>query len=192
MRKVSLDDLVGLSRYASVRGDFRRRIVELKRDRRVAVGDEVTLVFENFDTVLFQIQEMLHVERISDIDKIREECDVYNALLPGDRELSATLFIEITDPAQISDKLNRLVGIDEHVSLVIGDRRIPARFEAGRSREDKISAVQYVRFPLDEAAARLLAAPGTTVRVAIDHPAYRAEATLAESQRASLAVDLAP
>jgi hypothetical protein len=191
MRKVGLDDLVGLSRYARLRDDFRRRIIALKRDRRITIGDRVTLVFENFDTIRFQIQEMLFVERIADIDKIREECDVYNALLPGDRELSATLFVEITEAARIEEELSRLVGIDEHVVLHIGEHAVRAHFEPGRSRADKISAVQYVRFPLDEAAARALVTPGMPVRLAIDHPGYRAETSLDEAQRASLASDIA-
>ena len=191
MRKVTLDDIVGLSRYAAMRDEFRRKTIALKRDRRVSVGDSVTLVFENFDTVLFQVQEMLHVERISDIDKVREECDVYNELLPADGELSATLFVEITDPERIADALNRLVGIDEHVALRIGGRAYPARFEAGRSRADRISAVQYLRFPLDEPGMRLLRERGTSVEVVIDHPNYIGSTQLAESQRASLAADLA-
>lgn len=190
MRRVTLDDLMGLSRYAAVRDEFRKRIIELKRDRRIAVGDQITLVFENYDTVLFQIQEMLQVERIVEIDKIREECAVYNELIPGPNELSATLFVEITDPDQIADRLNRMVGIDEHVALVIGGRRVAARFEPGRSREDRISAVQYLRFPLSTAEAQAIAQPGTAVAIAIDHPSYRAEAALSEAQRASLSADL--
>jgi Protein of unknown function (DUF3501) len=192
MRRVGLDDLMGLARYATVRDEHRRAIMAKKQDRRVSVGDHVSLVFENFDTVLFQIQEMLHVERITDIDKIRAECDVYNALLPSERELSATLFVEITDAVTIEAELNRLVGIDECVFLTIGDRRARARFDPGRTREDKISAVQYVRFPLSPSDAVDLATPGTPVGVEIDHPSYRAAAALRESQRASLAADLEP
>lgn len=191
MRRVGLDDLVGLSRYEKERPKWRERVMGVKRDRRVAVGDDVTIVFENFDTVLFQVQEMVFVERISDIDRIRDECAVYNELLPCDRELSATLFVEITDPGRIAAELNRLVGIDEHVTLDIGGVAVPARFEPGRSREDRISAVQYIRFPLPAEAAARLAVAGTPVELRIDHPAYRAAAPLSEAQRASLAADLA-
>lgn len=190
MRRVSLEDLAGLARYAAMRDEFRAHIIALKRNRRVSVGDRVTLVFENFDTVLFQIQEMLHVERISDIDRVREECRVYNELLPDEGELAATLFIEVTEASEIATQLSRLVGIDEHVALRIGDRSYRARFEAGRSREDRISAVQYLRFPVDQAGARLLAAPGVSAEVRIDHPGYREVAVLTESQRESLAADL--
>lgn len=191
MRKVGLDDLIGLARYASVRDEVRREIIAKKRDRRVLVGDRVSLVFENFDTVRFQIQEMIFVERITDIDKIRDECEVYNALLPSDRELSATLFIEITEAARIAEELNRLVAIDECVFLVIGERRIQARFEPGHSRADKISAVQYVRFPLESRDVEAMTS-GAEVRIEIDHPSYRASTTLDAAHRASLAADLRP
>ncbi len=190
MRRVGLDDLIGLGRYAEIRPEARRRIIELKRHRRIPVGDLVTLVFENFDTVLFQTQEMLFVERITDLDRVREELEVYNELLPGPRELSATLLIEITDPERVAAELDRLIGLDEHVSLRIGGEVVPARFEPGRAREDRISAVQYVRFPLSEDAAARLREPGTPVDVVIDHPAYRASTRLDEGQRAALAADL--
>jgi hypothetical protein len=190
MRKVGLEDLVGLSRYGEVRDQARRRIMAVKQHRRIAVGDSVSLVFENFDTVLFQTQEMLFVERISDLDRVREELAVYNELLPKPGELSATLFVEITDPGEAVERLNQLVGIDECVSLEIAGERFPATFEPGRSREDKISAVQYVRFPVSPEGVAKLRTPGTPVEIAIDHPRYRARTRLSEEQRRSIAEDL--
>jgi len=191
MRRVGLEDLVGLARYGEVRQAARRRIMNVKRHRRIAVGDDVSLVFENFDTVLFQTQEMLFVERISDLDRVREELAVYNELLPGPGELSATMFVEITDPSQTIVRLNQLVGIDECVSLDVGGVRVPATFEPGRSREDKISAVQYVRFPMGDAVAQRFGTAGTPIEIAIDHPHYRAHTRLTEEQRSALAEDLA-
>ena len=94
VRPVTVNDIIGLERYEKMRDEFRRRIIELKQRRRVAVGDRITLVFENHDTVLFQIQEMLRAERIADVDRIREEIEVYNELIPAEGELSATLLIE--------------------------------------------------------------------------------------------------
>jgi len=191
MRRVGLEDLVGLTRYGEVRQEARRRIIEVKRHRRIAVGDAVSLVFENFATVLFQTQEMLFVERISDLDRVREELAVYNEILPGPGELSATLFVEITDPSQAVVRLNQLVGIDECVSLDVEGIRIPGTFEPGRSREDKISAVQYVRFPVGETTAQRFGTAGTPIEIAIDHPHYRARTRLTEEQRSALAEDLA-
>ena len=190
MRRVTLDDLAGLSRYGEVRAQARERIIAIKRNRRILVGESVSIVFEKFDTVLFQTQEMLFVERISDLDRVREELAVYNELLPRPGELSATLFVEITDPEKILPRLNELIGIDEHVTLHVDDQPIAGVFEPGRTREDKISAVQYVRFPLDAKAIERIQQAGTLVAIAIDHPAYRARTLLTEEQRRALAEDV--
>jgi hypothetical protein len=192
MRRVRLEDLAGPSRYGEMRADLRRRIIDLKRHRRIPLGDCVTLVFENFDTVLFQTQEMLHVERITDLDRVREELEVYNELLPGENELSATLLIEITDQARIADQLQKMIGIDEHLSIRVGEETFAARFEPGRSTEEKLSAVQYVRFPLSPAAAARFRAGDTEVELRIDHPGYAARTVLTAEQRASLAEGLCP
>src|SRR2546425_5103106 len=140
MNKVSLDDIMGISAYEKIRENFRRGIIDLKQKRRVSVGDKVSLVFENRDTVSFQIQEMLRAEKITDLDKIREEIEVYNSLVPEVGELSATLFLEIEDQSRLRGELLKFLGIDEAVFLKIGDRySIHAQFETGHSNEDKIS-----------------------------------------------------
>lgn len=190
MRKVSLEDIAGPSRYGEMRDEFRQRIIALKRHRRVSVGDLVTLVFENFDTVLFQTQEMLHVERITDLDRVREELAVYNELLPGQDELSATLLIEITEQAAVAERLRRLIGIDEHVCLRVGGAAFRAHFEPGRSTAEKLSAVQYVRFRLSPEAVADFVSGGVEIELTIDHPDYQASTTLDAHQRASLAADL--
>jgi hypothetical protein len=188
MRQVTLDHIVGLARYEEIRDDFRRRIIDLKRRRRVGVGDRITFVFENFDTVHFQIQEMLRAEQIVDLDRVRDEIDVYNALLPAPGELSATLLIEIDDLRRVREELPKFHGIDRCVRLEVSGKRVPGVFEEGRSREDKVSAVQYVRFPLGDEAGRFVA--GAPSRLVIDHPYYQASTDLpAEIQRA-LAEDL--
>jgi hypothetical protein len=189
MKKVVLDDILGFAAYENVRQEFRQDIIAKKKNRRVAVGDQVSLVFENRDTVIFQIQEMLRAERIADLDKIREEIAVYNELIPNAGELSATLFLEIEDQSHLRDDLLKFLGIDEAVSLKIGPHVVPARFEEGRSKEDKISAVQYVRFSFDaEAQAAFLG--GEKTELVVDHPNYRASALLAPDVQKSLAGDL--
>jgi len=191
IRPVTLDDVVGLDRYEAIRDSVRRRIIELKRGRRLPVGPEITFVFENHDTVFFQIQEMLRAERISDLDAVRDELTVYNALLPRPGELSATMLIEITEPAQVADRLLSLIGIDEAVWLQVGAAQpIRADFEPGRSREDKLSAVQYVRFAVPAPERRAFLDPAVAVRLAIDHPNYRATAAIEGRIRASLGEDL--
>jgi hypothetical protein len=192
MRKVSLDEIQGLERYEQSREQFRRRIIDLKKHRRVGVGDRVTLVFENHDTMLFQIQEMLRAERITDLDKVREEIGVYNVLVPDAGELSATLLIEITESDRIREDLLGLLGIDEALRLEIGDRFvIRGEFEPGHSKEDKLSAVQYVRFAFGDAARAAFVGGVEPVRLVIDHPNYRHAATISDDVRASLAEDLA-
>jgi len=191
MQKVTLNEIVGLERYEKIRDDFRRRIIELKKHRRVSVGDRITFVFENHETVLFQIQEMLRTERITDIDKVRFEVDTYNELAPNDGELSTTMLIEITEQARIRSELIRLIGIDQAVALQVGDDfTIAGVFEAGRSTEDNLSAVQYVRFPLSSEARATFQDERNDVRLVINHPHYQAQTQLSPEVRRSLAADL--
>ena len=178
MKTLLQEDLIPYVEYERIRETFRRRIIELKQRRRISVGEIITLVFENLDTIQFQVQEMIRVERIFDPAKIQEELDVYNALLPAPGELSATLLIEITDPARVKEDLDRLQGIDRDktVALRAGPHAAYGLFETGRSKEDKISAVHFVRFRPDTAFITALATPGTTVVVTVDHPAYQVTA----------------
>jgi Protein of unknown function (DUF3501) len=189
MNKVVLDDILGFKAYETVRQQFREEIIEKKKLRRISVGDKVSIVFENRDTVIFQIQEMLRAERIADLDKIREEIAVYNELVPNASELSATLFLEIEDQSHLRDDLLKFLGIDEAVSFKIGAHVVPGRFEEGRSKEDKISAVQYVKFPFD-AAARQAFLEGDKTELVIDHPNYKAVTALAPEVQKALAQDL--
>ncbi|HUI25663.1 MAG TPA: DUF3501 family protein [Candidatus Kryptonia bacterium] len=191
MKQLTLDEIVGLDRYEQQRDEFRRRIIDLKKRRRVAVGDEITFVFENRDTVLFQIQEMLRAEHVTDLDKVREEIDCYNELLPSAGELSSTMLIEITEQEQIRPRLVSLLGIDHAVRMEVGDLVIPGEFEPGRSTADNLSAVQYVRFRFDSAARKRFVAGDGAVRLVIDHPNYHAATVLDDAVRASLANDLA-
>jgi hypothetical protein len=189
MKKLALEDIMGIAAYQKVRESFRRRIIELKQARRVAVGDKVTLVFENRDTMIFQVQEMVRAENISDLDKIREEIDVYNELVPEPGELSATLFLEIEDQTHLREDLLKFLGIDEAVYFKVGSHSIHARFEAGHSKEDKISAVQYVKFPFSE-KARMALIKGEEAAIVINHPKYKARALIDARTRQSLVQDL--
>ena len=185
MNKIILDDILGFSAYEKVRQQFREDIIEKKKKRRVSVGDKVSIVFENRDTVIFQIQEMLRAERITDLDKIREEIAVYNELIPNPGELSATLFLEIEDQTHLREDLLKFLGIDEAVFFKVGGHVVAGRFEEGRSKEDKISAVQYVRFLFDPEARQALV-NGEPAELVIDHPNYQARAVLAAEAQAVL------
>lgn len=192
MRPIELSDVKDLVQYERARPAFQRHVIELRRQRRVAVGDCISISFENREAVLYQIQEMIRAERIVDPQRIQEEINTYNPLIPGKNELSATLFIEIEDMRAIARELDRLLGIDEHVYLLIGQQpSIQAWFEPGRSRADRISAVQYIRFPLRDEDVQTLIAMSQPVRLRITHPNYQAEAELSEETRRALAEDLA-
>lgn len=193
MKKISLDDIKGLAAYEKIRDDFRQRIIELKKKRRIAIGDKVTLVFENRDTVIFQIQEMLRAEKISDLDKVRDEIEAYNSLIPEPGELSATLLLEIEDQTHLREDLLKFLGVDEALFLKVENKEsVRAQFEEGRSREDKISAVQYVRFPVGRELSKGFADKENEIKLIIEHPNYRAETKLEPETRRSLAKDLEP
>lgn len=191
MNTLTLSEIKNLHEYELERPEFRARVIELKKRRRVALGPLMTLVFENRDTVRFQIQEMVRIERIVQPDKVQEEVDVYNDLLPRPGEVSATLFIEVTDPAKIQSTLDGFVGLDEPGKLVlrIGDRTYPASFAAGQSREDRISAVHYLRFALGEEGRKALER-GETAALEVRQGDYRAEATLPRETVEELLSDL--
>ena len=189
MHPLTVDEIRPPSAYEPVRAESRRAVIALKRHRRVPLGDRLTLVFENRDTVRGVVEELLRAERIEEPERIAQELDVFNALIPGEGELSATLFIEVVDAADLASSLGTLRGIEEHVHLEVGGERLAQAHEEGRSREDRTSSVHYLRFRLTEAqrASLLREAPVTLVA---DHPAYAARSELGEEQRAALAADL--
>jgi hypothetical protein len=191
VRPINRRDIKGPMLYGPIRDDYRHRVIELKRPRRVLIGDRVALVFENRHTLTLQIEEMCRAENLTRDDQIEAEIAVYNELMPTERSLSATLFIELPGETDPYVALKELVGLDEHVLLWIGEHAIRAAFEPGRSTEDKISAVQYTRYPLTDAALAALRTPGTKVAVEIDHPNYRHRVECPEATRASLAADYA-
>jgi hypothetical protein len=190
MLKISAKDVRGPRLYAGFRDDLRKRIIELKKRRRVAVGPMVTLVFENRATVLFQIEEMCRAESISDPAKIADEIAVYNKILPDAGEVAATLFIELVDPATLERSLDELVGLQDHVWLAVGDARVRATFDPEQFAADKLAAVQYLRFPLSADAQAALRNQATPLSIVIDHPRYAHTAPLGDATRAELAGDL--
>jgi hypothetical protein len=191
VRPITRRDIKGPTLSGPIRDDYRHRVIELKRPRRVLVGDRVAIVFENRHTLTMQIEEICRIENLTQDDQIEAEIAVYNELMPDEHSLAATLFIELPGEADPYVVLKELVGLDEHVVLWIGEHSIRAAFEAGRSTEDKISAVQYTRYPLSDAALAALKTPGTKIAVEIDHPNYRYRVECPEATRASLAGDYA-
>ncbi len=193
MKLLETSEILNLVEYEKVREARRRQIIELKRPRRVQVGRYLNFVFENRETVWFQIQEMVRAERLVDETKIAEEVEVYNSLLPRPGELAATMLIEITEPSQIKPVLDKLLGIDtrDYVTLTVGPHVIVGDFETGHSDEErgKLSAVHFARFALPPEARRIFTA--AEVALVVEHPNERARAVLSEETKRSLREDLA-
>jgi hypothetical protein len=192
MKPLTVQDLLSRDEYERRRNDFRSRIIELKEHRRIAVGDLVTLVFENRDTILFQIQEMIRAEHIVTAERIREEVGTYNEQIPGPGELSATLFIEITESSNVKQTLDRFQGIDQGhtVGLQVGIEKIYGVFEQGRAKEDKISAVHYVRFLVSNNQKAQLAKLTEPIEIFIHHSGYQARVAVPDKMRMLLLQDL--
>lgn len=192
MKPLTKDDLIPFMGYEQTRQSYRQRIIELKQRRRIAVGDRVTLLFENRDTAQFQIQEMIRAERIFDPGRVQHELDVYNAQLPADGELSATLFIEITDSSRLEQELGTFLGIDRGKTLAIkaGPYQVYGEFEGGHSNEEKISAVHFVRFHPEPAFVQALSTKALPVSIQVTHRQYRAAVPVPEDLRQEWRTDL--
>lgn len=192
MRRVTVDELLPLGAYEQVRESFRQRVIAHKRVRRVFLGADMTLVFEDHDTALLQAQEMLRAERITAPRAVREELASYNELVAPDGALRATLMIEIPDEAERERVRRALHGLDEHLHLALGDRVVRGDFDAYGRFEDRISVVRYVTFVMPDDGRSLLLDPAREARIVVDHPRYQAAATLTAEARRSLADDLDP
>jgi hypothetical protein len=197
-RKLALDDIADLRAYERERAEFRDRIIDLKKTRRVPVGPFVTLLFENRDTIRFQVQEMARAEKILSDDGIQAELDVYNPLIPEPGSLTATLFIELTSKDELMEWLPRLVGVEQSVELRLGDQRsngievVTARpdpeHEKQLTRDTITPSVHYLHLDLTaEQVERFGAGP---VTVAIAHSNYAYATELGESSRNALVADL--
>jgi hypothetical protein len=190
---VTLADVLDLRAYERVREDYRSRIIDRKRARRVALGPFMTLVFECFDTVRFQVQEMARAEKIISDEAIQVELDIYNRLLPAPGELSATLFIELTTDGALREWLPRLVGIERRLGISMDGEVVAsvpeAEHAAALTRETVTPAVHYVRFCFSEAQVAAFGDADVVALVAT-HEAYEATTDLPASVRRELLGDL--
>ncbi|MFZ5608005.1 MAG: DUF3501 family protein [Pseudomonadota bacterium] len=192
-RRITPEDIIPCERYAAERAARRRALLPLKALRRVEVGPFATFHFENFATMLAQVQEMLHIEK-GGAAQLAGELAAYNPLIPQGTELVATCMLEIDDPARRDAVLRRLGGIDEHAFLQIGAEKIYASAEKDveRTAEDgKTSAVHFLRFALTPAAMTIFKREDIAVLLGFDHPHYAHLAILSPATRAELAKDFA-
>ena len=192
MKPITSGDVIPYEEYERQREAFRAKIIALKQRRRISVGPLITVVFENRETLRFQIQEMIRTERIVDPVKVQDELDVYNALLPKQNELSATLLIEITDEAEVKEKLDQFMGLDhgEKMAIIAGGEEAFGEFEGGRSHETKISAVHFVTFRPTASMNRAFADLTRPVTIRVNHGTYHQEVPVPGSMREEWLADL--
>ena len=179
-REVILDFVT----YEEQRGPLREAVMRTKAERRVHVGPHLTFLFENHDTIRYQVLEMVRAERMVKDADIRHELDTYNELLGGRGELGATLLVELDDPALRADRLARWLALPSHLYLLRADgRKAYARFDARQVGEERVSSVQYLKFEVGDEAP---------LAVGCDHadPELRHETKLTPDQRAALQSDL--
>jgi len=191
LKKIELKDIIPYNDYLKVRKEFQQKIIKLKKNRRVQVGDNITFVFENRETVLYQIQEMIRLEKMTDEKLIQQEIDVFNKLIPDENELCATIFIEIFERQFIKPILNSLVGIqDNKIFLKFADESITPIFIDENLPDGRISAVLYARFKFNSNQVEKFLNPKNLVSIEINHPNYKAETIIPENVRLSLMEDL--
>ena len=192
-RQVTRADLLSDVEFARVRKERRAALLPLKRLRRLELGPSCTVYFECFDTMLFQIQEMLLTEGGGEA-QVADELQAYNPLIPQGSELVATVMFEIDDPVRRANTLARLGGVENDFFLQIGDERAQGAPEGDveRTREDgKASSVHFLRFPLTAAQIAVFRDPRTGIMIGCDHPAYSHLAGLSPATRAELSRDFA-
>mgnify|MGYP001829001482 FL=1 len=193
MNKLSREDLFTLEKYAEVRPEFRARVMAHKKNRRLPIGPNATLYFEDTLTMHYQIQEMLRAERIFEASGIQEELDAYNPLIPDGSNWKATFMLEYPDETERQIQLQKLMGIERQIWAQVADfaRITPGADEdLERESEEKTSSVHFLRFEL---TPEMVAAvkQGAAISMGIDHPAYsHAAEPIAQNVRDSLAEDL--
>ncbi len=191
-RSIERGDILDLDAYAAVRKARRAEMIAHKKDRRMAVGPNLTMHFESFDTMLYQVQEMLHTERGGD-EQVDDELRAYQPLIPQGNEIVCTFMLEFEDPAIRARELAGLGGIEETVTLEFADHIVRADWEVDVERttpEGKTSSIHFLHFRLTEAQAEAFRVQGRRVVVAVGHPGYGHMAVMPEATRAALAEDL--
>lgn len=193
MKKLSRDDLMSLEEYSEARVAFRSEVMDHKRDRRIDLGTNAALYFEDSLTIRYQVQEMLRIERIFDAAGINEELDVYNPLVPDGSNWKATFMVEFPDEDERRAMLQKLIGVEDRVYVQVdGQERVYAIADEDldRSNEQKTSAVHFLRFELGSADVASLK-NGAMLAAGINHDSYTVEISpVAESTRHSLLADL--
>ncbi len=194
MAQISRDSLWTLEHYARIRNQFRQEVIAHKKQRQVALGDHITLFFEDEKTIRYQIQEMLRIEKTFEESGIQDELDAYNPLIPDGRNFKCTMMIEYPDPEVRKVELAKLKGVEDRVWIQVEGREkvyAIADEDLERENEEKTSSVHFMRFELDEDMAGALKY-GVSLSMGVDHPHYTVKVDPVSTEtRASLVKDLA-
>ncbi len=189
--EITRADIISMDEYAKIRNDRRRSMIEIKRNRRIAVGPDATFYFENYDTMWHQIHEMLYIEQGGE-DQISDELVAYNALVPNGRELIATLMFEIDEPERREKFLAGLGGVEETVIISLGDKAIRAEPEIDVDRtsaDGKASSVQFLHFAFTQEDVSMFSDIALPVVLAIEHEKYPHMSLISEATRSALKGD---
>jgi hypothetical protein len=191
-REITRDDLMSLEQYAEQRGEFRQRVLAHKKHRQVALGPNATLYFEDRLTLLYQIQEMLRIEKVFEADGINEELEAYNPLIPSGRNFKATFMIEYADATVRAAQLEKMLNIEDLVWIQVGEHDkvwAIADEDLERSNDTKTSAVHFLRFEISDEMAQELKA-GADLQIGVQHAVYTYDTLVEGDTRASLLADL--
>ena len=186
MRPVRISEIKTIADYQIERETLRPKMIALKDRRRIHLGDHLTFLFENRETVRYQIQEMIRIESIVELSGIRHQVATYNELIPASGELSASLLIEYETPEERAVKLRELLGLENHIWLDVAGERTRATFDQRQIATGRISSVQYVKFPLSAAQRKNWSSGAALV---CDHPRYPAERKLSATELVELEAD---
>jgi len=192
MKQITRDDLMTLEQYAVQRDQFRQRVIAHKKHRQVALGPNTTLYFEDRLTLLYQIQEMLRIEKVFEAEGINEELEAYNPMIPSGRNFKATYMIEYPDEIVRTAQLEKMVGIEDLVWIQIDNQDkiwAIADEDLERSTENKTSAVHFMRFEVSDSLAQLLK-DGADWKIGVQHPVYSYAVNVEGETRSSLLQDL--
>ncbi|MDA8851215.1 DUF3501 family protein [Pelagibacteraceae bacterium] len=190
-RQIEKQDLLPSDVYAKSRKQIRKDLVEFKKDRRIALGPYATFYFESFETMVAQVQEMLHIEKGGD-EQLKDELIAYNPLVPNGKELTATLMFEIDNPISRAAFLGKVGGIEEKIFIKINDeivKAVPEEDVDRTSAEGKASSVQFIHFKLNDDQISKFKSDSTTIELGIDHKEYTHTTKLAENSVKSLCAD---
>ena len=190
-RQIEKKDLLPSNVYIKNRKQIRKDLVEFKKDRRIALGPYATFYFESFETMVAQVQEMLHIEKGGD-EQLKDELIAYNPLVPNGKELTATLMFEIDNPISRAAFLGKVGGIEEKIFMKINDeivKAVPEEDVDRTSAEGKASSVQFIHFKLNDDQISKFKSDSVTIELGIDHKEYTHTTRLAENSVKSLCAD---